>query len=51
MRGYEHDMPANERCKNGFDDLESAKKALAALEVLNHRPDMTSFIIVQEAQQ
>ena len=51
MRGYEHDMPTNERCKNGFDDLESAKKALAALEVLNHRPDMTSFIIVQEAQQ
>ena len=51
MRGYEHDMPANERCKNGFDDLESAKKALAALEVLNHRPDMTSFIIVPEAQQ
>ena len=48
MRGYEHDMPANERCKNGFDDLESAKKALAALEVLNHRPDMTSYIIVQE---
>ena len=51
IRGEQHDMPANERCKNGFDDLESAKKALAALEVLNHRPDMTSFIIVQEAQQ
>ena len=51
MRGYEHDMPANERCKNGFTDLESAKKALDALKVLNHRPDMTSYIIVQEAQQ
>ena len=25
MRGYEHDMPANERCKNGFDDLEQAR--------------------------
>ena len=48
IRGYEHDMPANERCKNGFDNLESAKKALAALKVLNHRPDMTSYIIVQE---
>ena len=48
IRGYEHDMPANERCKNGFDDLETAEKALAALKVLNHRPDMTSYIIVQE---
>ena len=48
IRGYEHDMPANERCKNGFDNLESAKKALAALKVLIHRADMTSYIIVQE---
>ena len=48
MRGYEHDMPANERCKNGFDNLEQAKQAVAALKVLNHRPDMTSYIIVQE---
>ena len=36
-------MPANERCKNGFDDLETAEKALAALKVLNHRPDMTEL--------
>ena len=48
MRGYEHDMPANERCKNGFDNLEQAKTAMAALKHLNHRPDMVSFIIVQE---
>ena len=41
-------MPANETCKNGFDDLETAEKALAALKVLNHRPDMVSYIIVQE---
>jgi len=41
-------MPANERCKNGFDDLEKAKQAVAALKVLNHRPDMVSYIIVQE---
>ena len=41
-------MPANERCKNGFDDLEQAKQAVAALKHLNHRPDMVSFIIVQE---
>ena len=51
MRGYEHDMPANEKCKNGFDDLASAETALAALKVLNNRPDMTSYVIVQEVQQ
>ena len=51
MRGYEHDMPANEKCKNGFDDLASAETALAALKVLNHRPDMTSYVIVQEVRQ
>jgi len=48
IRGYEHDMPANERCKNGFDDLATAEGALAALKHLNHRPDMVSYIIVQE---
>ena len=48
MRGEQHDMPANEMCKNGFTDLEKAKQAGAALKVLNHRPDMTSYIIVQE---
>jgi hypothetical protein len=41
-------MPANERCKNGFDNLAAAEEALAALKHLNHRPDMTSYIIVQE---
>ena len=48
IRGHEHDMPANEMCKNGFTDLKKAKTAMAALELLNHRPDMVSFIIVQE---
>ena len=48
IRGEHHDMPANDMCRNGFDDLESAEKALAALKVLNHRPDMVSYIIVQE---
>ena len=41
-------MPANEMCKNGFTDLEKAEKAVAALKLLNHRPDMVSFIIVKE---
>jgi len=48
IRGYEHDMPANEMCKNGFADLKKAKEAVAALKHLNHRPDMVSYIIVQE---
>ena len=48
IRGEQHDMPANERCKNGFDNLKQAKEAVAALKVLNHRPDMVSYIIVQE---
>tara|TARA_Y100001973_G_C5151890_1_gene308585 strand:+ start:939 stop:1127 length:189 start_codon:yes stop_codon:yes gene_type:complete len=51
MRGQEHDMPANEMCKNGFADLQKAKMAKAALEHLEFRPDMVSFIIVQEVQQ
>mgnify|MGYP003125225897 FL=1 len=50
MRGYEHDMPSNEMCKNGFTDLEKAKQAVAALQLLNHRPDMTSYVIVQEVE-
>ena len=50
MRGEQHDMPANEMCKNGFKDLETAKRAIAALELLNHRPDMVSHIIVQEVE-
>ena len=50
IRGFEHDMPAVEKCKNGFDDLETAEEALAALKHLEHRPDMVSFIIVKEVQ-
>ena len=46
-RGFEHDMPANERCKNGVDDLATAEGAKAALEHLEHRPDMVSYVIVQ----
>ena len=50
IRGFEHDMPALEKCKNGFDNLATAEGAKAALEHLEHRPDMVSFIIVQEVQ-
>ena len=50
IRGFEHEMPANEMCKNGFDDLATAEGAKAALEHLNHRPDMVSFIIVKQVQ-
>ena len=50
IRGFEHDMPALEKCKNGFDNLATAEGAKAALEHLEHRPDMVSYIIVQEVQ-
>ena len=48
IRGFEHDMPAVEKCKNGFDTLEEALDAKTSLEQLEFRPDMISFIIVQE---
>jgi len=48
MRGHQHEMPVNEKCKNGFKDLKKAEAAIVALEFLNHRPDMVSYIIVQE---
>ena len=48
IRGEHHDMPANDMCRNGFTDLKKAKEAVAALKLLNHRPDMVSYIIVQE---
>ena len=51
MRGYEHNMPQNEMCKNGFTDLKKAEACIVALKFLNHRPDMVSFIIVQENEQ
>ena len=50
MRGFEHDMPAVEKCKNGFDTLEDATEAKTHLEYLEHRPDMASYIIVKEVQ-
>ena len=50
IRGFEHDMPALEKCKNGFDDLATAEGAKAALESLEFRPAMVSFIIVKEVQ-
>ena len=48
IRGFEHDMPAVEKCKNGFDSLEDAMAAKTCLERLEHRPDMISFVIVKE---
>ena len=50
IRGFQHDMPDSELCKNGFDNLEDAVKAQTCLEHLEHRPDMVSFTIVQEVE-
>jgi len=51
MRGFEHDMPSLESCKNGFADLATAEGAKAALESLEFRPDMVSYIIVKETDE
>ena len=50
IRGFEHDMPALEKCKNGFDNLFDAEAAKTALESLEHRPAMVSYVIVQDVQ-
>ena len=50
IRGFEHDMPAVEKCKNGFDTLEDAVEAKTHLEYLAHRPDMVGYIIVKQVQ-
>ena len=50
IRGFEHDMPPLEKCKNGFDTIFEAEGARDALEHLEHRPDMVSFIIVKQVQ-
>tara|TARA_R100001129_G_scaffold165265_1_gene131918 strand:+ start:234 stop:479 length:246 start_codon:yes stop_codon:yes gene_type:complete len=47
IRGYEHDMPANEMCKNGFTDLKEAFKAKKALEDLNTSGDISYVIVCQ----
>ena len=48
IRGFEHDMPAVEKCKNGFEKFDDAMEAKTCLELLEHSPDMVSFIIVKE---
>ena len=50
IRGFEHDMPALEKCKNGFDNLFDAEAAKTALETWEFRPDMVSYVSVQEGQ-
>jgi hypothetical protein len=46
IRGYEHEVAP--MVKDGFDSLEKAEKALAALEVLEPRPDLVTYIIVRD---
>ena len=46
IRGYEHDMPPF--VKDGFADLATAEGAKAALETLEPRSDIVSYIIVKE---
>ena len=46
IRGYEHEVPV--MTKDGYDSQEKAGKALAALEVLETRPDLVTYIIVRD---
>ena len=46
IRGYEHEVPP--MVKDGFDSQEKAEKALAALQMLEPRPDLVTYIIVRD---
>ena len=46
IRGYEHEVAP--MVKDGFDSQEKAEQALAALEVLEPRPDLVTYIIVRD---
>ena len=46
IRGYEHEVPP--MVKNGFKDQKDAEKAMAALETLETRPDLVTYIIVRD---
>ncbi len=46
IRGYEHEVPP--MVKDGFKNREDAEKAMAALEVLESRPDLITYIIVRD---
>jgi hypothetical protein len=46
IRGYEHEVPF--MTKDGYDSQEKAEQALAALEVLEPRPDLVTYIIVRD---
>ena len=46
IRGYEYEVAP--MVKDGFDSQEKAGKALAALEVLEPRPDLITYIIVRD---
>ena len=45
IRGYQYDMPP--MGKDGFADLATAEGAKAALETLEQRPDLVSYVIVK----
>ena len=45
IRGVQYDMPP--MGKDGFADLPTAEGAKAALETLEQRPDLVSYVIVK----
>ena len=46
IRGYEHEVPP--MVKDGFKDQKDAEKAMAALETLESRPGLVTYIIVRD---
>jgi len=46
IRGFQYEVPP--MAQDGYDSQEKAEKALAALEVLERRPDLVTYIIVRD---
>jgi len=47
IRGFQYEVPP--MAQDGYDSQEKAEKAVAALEVLERRPDLVTYIIVRDA--
>ena len=47
IRGFQYEVPP--MAQDGYDSQKKAEKAVAALEVLESRPDLVTYIIVRDA--
>ena len=46
IRGFQYEVPP--MAQDGYDSPEKAEKAVSALEVLETRPDLVTYIIVRD---